>query len=101
MRPPTNPTAIAFQELLTKLGLPGQVVEFSETTRSATARRLSQPVESLRHRRQSFRRWILHRYRGWIELNFKLVAKRDSPDKEGPFLGGLSFFFPKVHLSSK
>jgi prolyl-tRNA editing enzyme YbaK/EbsC (Cys-tRNA(Pro) deacylase) len=35
MKPPTNPTAIAFQELLTKLGLSGQVVEFSQTTRTA------------------------------------------------------------------
>ena len=35
MKPPTNPTAIAFQQLLTKLGLSGQVVEFSETTRTA------------------------------------------------------------------
>ncbi len=35
MKPPTNPTAIAFQKLLTKLGLNGQVVEFSETTRTA------------------------------------------------------------------
>ncbi|HEX9596500.1 MAG TPA: YbaK/EbsC family protein [Anaerolineales bacterium] len=35
MKPPSNPTAIAFQQLLTKLGLSGQVVEFSETTRTA------------------------------------------------------------------
>jgi prolyl-tRNA editing enzyme YbaK/EbsC (Cys-tRNA(Pro) deacylase) len=35
MKPPTNPTAIAFQQHLTKLGLSGQVVEFSETTRTA------------------------------------------------------------------
>jgi prolyl-tRNA editing enzyme YbaK/EbsC (Cys-tRNA(Pro) deacylase) len=35
MRPPTNPTAIKFQELLKEIGLSGQVVEFEETTRTA------------------------------------------------------------------
>ncbi len=36
MRPPTNPTAIAFQQILKHLGLSGQVVEFEQTTRTAT-----------------------------------------------------------------
>jgi len=35
MRLPTNPTALKFQEYLKQLGLNGQVVEFSETTRTA------------------------------------------------------------------
>ena len=35
MRPPTNPTAIAFQQTLKQLGLSGQVVEFEQTTRTA------------------------------------------------------------------
>lgn len=35
MRPPTNPTAIAFQQLLVDLSLGGQVVEFAQTTRTA------------------------------------------------------------------
>jgi prolyl-tRNA editing enzyme YbaK/EbsC (Cys-tRNA(Pro) deacylase) len=35
MRPPTNPTAIKFQELLKEMGLSGGVVEFEETTRTA------------------------------------------------------------------
>ena len=35
MQSPTNPTAIDFQNLLQRLGLPGQVVEFTETTRTA------------------------------------------------------------------
>jgi prolyl-tRNA editing enzyme YbaK/EbsC (Cys-tRNA(Pro) deacylase) len=35
MRPPTNPTAIKFQETLKQLGLNGQVVEFEQTTRTA------------------------------------------------------------------
>ena len=36
MRPPTNPTAIKFQETLKQLGLSGQVVEFEQTTRTAS-----------------------------------------------------------------
>lgn len=35
MRKATNPTAIHFQETLTKLGLNSEVVEFAESTRSA------------------------------------------------------------------
>ena len=35
MKPPTNPTAIAFQHHLSSLGLTGQVLEFSQTTRTA------------------------------------------------------------------
>jgi prolyl-tRNA editing enzyme YbaK/EbsC (Cys-tRNA(Pro) deacylase) len=35
MRPPTNATAIKFQEQLKQLGLSGQVVEFEQTTRTA------------------------------------------------------------------
>jgi prolyl-tRNA editing enzyme YbaK/EbsC (Cys-tRNA(Pro) deacylase) len=35
MQSPTNPTAASFQRLLQSLGLSGQVVEFSETTRTA------------------------------------------------------------------
>ncbi len=35
MRPPTNPTAIAFQQTLKQLSLNGQVVEFEQTTRTA------------------------------------------------------------------
>jgi prolyl-tRNA editing enzyme YbaK/EbsC (Cys-tRNA(Pro) deacylase) len=35
MRPPTNPTAIKFQELLKEMRLSGGVVEFEETTRTA------------------------------------------------------------------
>lgn len=35
MLPPSNPTAIKFQELLRGLGLAGQVVEFEQTTRTA------------------------------------------------------------------
>jgi prolyl-tRNA editing enzyme YbaK/EbsC (Cys-tRNA(Pro) deacylase) len=35
MRPPTNATAIKFQELLQQLGLEGQVVEFEQTTKTA------------------------------------------------------------------
>lgn len=35
MRPPANPTAVAFQEKLKQLGLTGQVVEFEQTTRTA------------------------------------------------------------------
>lgn len=35
MLPPSNPTAIKFQELLKRLDLKGQVVEFSQTTRTA------------------------------------------------------------------
>lgn len=35
MLPPSNPTAIKFQELLKQLDLKGQVVEFSQTTRTA------------------------------------------------------------------
>ncbi|MCW5878664.1 MAG: YbaK/EbsC family protein [Anaerolineales bacterium] len=35
MLPPSNPTAIKFQELLRRLDLSGQVVEFSQTTRTA------------------------------------------------------------------
>jgi prolyl-tRNA editing enzyme YbaK/EbsC (Cys-tRNA(Pro) deacylase) len=35
MRPPTNPTAIKFQETLKQLSLSGRVVEFEQTTRTA------------------------------------------------------------------
>lgn len=35
MRTPTNATAIAFQDVLRRHGLPGQVVEFEITTRTA------------------------------------------------------------------
>ncbi|HLD93650.1 MAG TPA: YbaK/EbsC family protein [Anaerolineales bacterium] len=35
MRPPTNPTAIAFQETIKQLDLSGRVVEFDQTTRTA------------------------------------------------------------------
>ena len=35
MRKATNPTAIRFQETLTKLGLSSEIVEFTESTRSA------------------------------------------------------------------
>lgn len=35
MRQPTNPTALKFQQTLKELGLPGAVVEFDQTTRTA------------------------------------------------------------------